>query len=313
MKTTKLFTIPFSEKKLKILAVSADLEIKSGKNSQVVLEVELEGEAEKIQVYEPKVRRTDDELEITLEYEANRMVFVSFGRSKSLRVYKATITLPPTKEFSISTVSGDVNLSAPNCQDRLTLKAISGDANMSDVECQEIDLKTTSGDIRLRNVKAKNQLRVSLVSGDLLAQDISFREARMETVSGDIVIRELTDTFRSIQFKSVSGDLVINMPVLPPSRIEFSTLSGTIKVGQRLLKGVKGSVDTAPKPVATVRINTVSGSATLQAAREEQQTLEDLDLFVDLIKSKKATPEQVAEMMRLLGFEDETIQKVIQS
>jgi len=106
---------------------------------------------------------------------------------------------------------------------------------------------------------------------------------------------------------------VINMPVLPPSRIEFSTLSGTIKVGQRLLKGVKGSVDTAPKPVATVRINTVSGSATLQAAREEKQPLEDLDLFVDLIKSKKATPEQVAEMMRLLGFEDETIQKVIQS
>lgn len=313
MKTTKLFTIPFSEKKLRILAVSADLEIKNGETSQVVLEVELEGEAERIQVYEPKVRRTDDELEITLEYEANRMVFVSFGRSRSLRVEKATITLPPTREFAISTVSGDVNLSAPNCQDKLTLNAVSSDVNVSDVECQEIDIKTTSGDVKLRNVKAKNQLKVSSVSGDLLAQDISFRETRMETVSGDIVMREVTDTFRSIQFKSVSGDLVINMPVLPPSRIEFSTLSGTIKVGQRLLKGTKGTLDTAPKPVATIRINTVSGSATLQAAREEQQTPEDVDLFVDLIKSKKATPEQVAEMMRLLGFEDETIQKVMQS
>jgi len=84
-------------------------------------------------------------------------------------------------------------------------------------------------------------------------------------------------------------------------------------VGQRLLKGVKGSVDTAPKPVATVRINTVSGSATLQAAREEQQTHEDVDLFAELIKSKRATAEQVAEMMRLLGFDEEAIQKVIQS
>jgi len=155
MKTTKLFTIPFSEKKLRILAVSADLEIKNGETSQVVLEVELEGEAEKIQVYEPKVRRTDDELEISLEYETNRTVFASLGRSKSLRVDKATITLPPTKELTISTVSGDVNLSAPDCQDRLTLKAISGDTNMSDVECQEIDIKTTSGDVKLRNVKAK--------------------------------------------------------------------------------------------------------------------------------------------------------------
>jgi len=54
MKTTKLFTIPFSEKKLKILAVSADLEIKSGKNSQVVLEVELEGEAEKYKFTSPR-------------------------------------------------------------------------------------------------------------------------------------------------------------------------------------------------------------------------------------------------------------------
>jgi len=136
-------------------------------------------------------------------------------------------------------------------------------------------IKTTSGDIRLRNVKAKNQLRVSLVSGIYWLRTLASEKRAWNCVC-DIVIRELTDTFRSIQFKSVSGDLVINMAVLPPSRIEFSTLSGTIKVGQRLLKGVKGSVDTAPKPVATVRINTVSGSATLQAAREEQQTPEDL-------------------------------------
>jgi len=36
-------------------------------------------------------------------------------------------------------------------------------------------------------------------------------------------------------------------------------------------------------------------------------------LFAELIKSKRATAEQVAEMMRLLGFDEEAIQKVIQS
>jgi len=79
------------------------------------------------------------------------------------------------------------------------------------------------------------------------------------------------------------------------------------------LKGVKGSFDTAPKPTTTIKINTMSGSVTVEATKEEQESHEDVDLFADLIKSKRATAEQVAEMMRLLGFDEEAIQKVIQS
>ncbi len=313
MRTNKLLAIPFSEKKLKITSVAADLEVKNGETSQVVLEIELEGGPEKLQAYEPKIRRTNDVLEINLELDTNHVSFVSLARSKVLRVNKAIITMPPTEELTISTVSGDLNLSAPQCQDKLTINSVSGDVNLSNVECQEIDIRTTSGDLRLNDVNAKTQIKVSSVSGDLLAQSISFKEMRMDTVSGDAVIRELSDTFRFIQFKSVSGDIVLHMAVLPPSRIEFSTLSGTVKVGQRLLKGVKGSFDTAPKPTTTIKINTMSGSVTVEDTKEEQESREDVDLFADLIKSKRATAEQVAEMMRLLGFDEEAIQKVIQS
>lgn len=313
MRTNKLLAIPFSEKKLKITSVAADLEVKNGETSQVILELELEGESEKLQAYEPKIKRTDDVLEINLEPETNHVSLVSLVRSRALRVDKAIITLPPTEELSISTVAGDLNLSAPQCQDKLTINSVSGDVNLSNVECQEIDIRTTSGDLRLNDVNAKTQIKVSSVSGDLLAQSISFKEMRMDTVSGDSVIRELSDTFRFIQFKSVSGDIVLHMAVLPPSRIEFSTLSGTVRVGQRLLKGVKGAFDTAPKPIATIKINTMSGSVTVEATKEEQESHEDVELFADLIKSKRATVEQVTEMMRLLGFDEETIQKVIQS
>jgi len=36
MRTNKLLAIPFSEKKLKITSVAADLEVKNGETSQVV-------------------------------------------------------------------------------------------------------------------------------------------------------------------------------------------------------------------------------------------------------------------------------------
>jgi len=102
MRTNKLLAIPFSEKKLKITSVAADLEVKNGETSQVVLEIELEGEPEKLQAYEPKIRRTNDVLEINLELETNHVSFVSLARSKVLRVNKAIITLPPTEELTRS-------------------------------------------------------------------------------------------------------------------------------------------------------------------------------------------------------------------
>jgi len=164
-----------------------------------------------------------------LELETNHVSFVSLARSKVLRVNKAIITLPPTEELTISAVSGDLNLSAPQCQDKLTINSVSGDVNLSNVECQEIDIRTTSGDLRLNDVNAKTQIKVSSVSGDLLAQSISFKEMRMDTVSGDAVIRELSDTFRFIQFKSVSGDIVLHMAVLPQAESNSALYRAQLK------------------------------------------------------------------------------------
>jgi len=185
----------------------------------------------KLQAYEPKIRRTNDVLEINLELDTNHVSFVSLARSKVLRVNKAIITLPPTEELTISAVSGDLNLSAPQCQDKLTINSVSGDVNLSNVECQEIDIRTTSGDLRLNDVNAKTQIKVSSVSGDLLAQSISFKEMRMDTVSGDAVIRELSDhlSFHPVQVRL--GRHCSTYGSTTPSRIEFSTLSAQLKWG----------------------------------------------------------------------------------
>ncbi|WP_018963504.1 DUF4097 family beta strand repeat-containing protein [Coprothermobacter platensis] len=311
MNTTKLFSLPFSETELKINCVSADLEIRGSEESKVIIEITLDGQADKVEHYEPRIKRTTNSLEVDLEYEGTKVSFMSIGRHKDIQVRKAVITIPPTVDLYVSNIAGDVRMVEPNCKERLTLSAVSGDIYISDVSCSELSVKSTSGDIRLTSLKRINQLKISSVSGDTFAQNIVAKELSAETVSGDIVMKNVGSEFRQMVLKTISGDMKIEVPILPPSKIEFSTLSGSVKVGQRFLSGVKGSLETAPSPIATIKVNTLSGDVSIDAFKEEQSYGSNVQVFMDLIRENKATPEQVREMMALMNFSEDEINKVL--
>jgi DUF4097 and DUF4098 domain-containing protein YvlB len=313
MNATKVFSFPFLEGELKITGVSADLEIRDGENSKIMIEVDLEGETEKVEKYEPLVKRTDNILEIDLENVEGRVVFLSIGHKKDLRVKKATIMIPSTKKLIVSTVAGDITISRPQCEDELRVNTVSGDLSLSESQCLSMELKTTSGDARISNVKALNQFHISSVSGDLLMQDFGSKEIKAETVSGDIVMRNMCDKFHILQLKTISGDINITTPSLPPSKIDYSTLSGAIKVGSQFIKGGKGTLETASPSVAQIKINTISGDVSIEATEAKQNHEESLKVFAELIKTGRATPEQVREMMVLLGFSEEDINTALSS
>jgi DUF4097 and DUF4098 domain-containing protein YvlB len=110
-------------------------------------------------------------------------------------------------DVRISTVSGDVHLSAPGAH-VIEIKSISGDVTLTGAPAGEINVTTVSGDA---------QLKLGAVS-----------RGRFKTVSGEVTVALAFAGGGQFEASSVSGDLRVDFAGTPDAEIDAETMSGDI-------------------------------------------------------------------------------------
>ncbi|NPV88941.1 DUF4097 family beta strand repeat protein [Coprothermobacteraceae bacterium] len=309
MKVRKTFAFTVAEKRLAISAISADLKISSNDTQQLLIEVELEGDEDKIQGYAPKIRRTDEEIEVELEYWDIPKVLLLKPRREP-KVLSATISIPSVDSVSFSAVGGDISAAGIRCQGASSSSTVSGDIVLTRVQADSVVAKSAAGDVSVTEVTVNSTLRVSTVSGDVIAEKVSFTNGAFETVAGDIRINFAEPRFKLLELKTVSGDVAVKSPSLPPCRVEYSSLTGTVRVGGQRFKGSQGSWSSTPNPTALIKVSTVSGLVNI-----ESQNQQDFDpkaqAIVELLQAERITKEQARELLAVLGYSEAEIEKLL--
>lgn len=219
--------------KIKIKAISSDVEIKNSNDNKII--VKYYGEKKNEVIF------NSDGSVLSLEEKAkNRFCFGFCNLSKKFVLY-----VPKDLEIDMdySTISGDVTFEEEYSNANLKLKTTSGDANITNVSNLTFntisgDLKmdysdystitTTSGDVTIDEVGG--YLKLGTTSGDVRINKFEMKKnSSINTISGDVSISNIGDIY--VDTKTTSGDVrVKNSNRKSDYILNVKTVSGDILV-----------------------------------------------------------------------------------
>lgn len=150
------------------------------------------------------------------------------------------------KAVSLSTTSGDVDMTDSIFTGPVSLNSTSGDLELSHCIFEApVVINTTSGDIEMRSNAPK--LVLNTTSGDAeITGDVP--EIIANTVSGDLEM-QLTGSLSQIKANATSGDLTVTLPYAAAPTVHTHTVSG----------GVSITCATSDSAASTVSLSSVSG------------------------------------------------------
>lgn len=204
-----------------------------------------EGDKIKIELLNPDERKLED-LDISTE---NDQLIIEEKKKMSFKTYTPYIlnVFIPEKieKLLLSTISGEIDIKeiAPK---EFSVKTVSGEINAeggSFKDDAEINVKTTSGDVKLNKIKGKFYCKT--VSGDFQIIDSEIQTLKMKSVSGDVIIKGKYSGNENF-ISTVSGDVVLKIKTDEPHTFYYKTISGDLSkkgVAQEEEKEYKIDVD----------------------------------------------------------------------
>ncbi len=145
--------------------------------------------------------------------------------SVSANMFYQNVDLSTTGLLKVESVSGNCEISNARFK-TLKFENVSGDVELKALKCEEkITVNTVSGDISLNNVLT-NTLDVESVSGNIVVYG-NLAKLNLDTVSGNakLILGSLPKT---IYGETVSGDITIKIPDNEGFRVNFDTVSGDL-------------------------------------------------------------------------------------
>ena len=133
-----------------------------------------------------------------------------------------------TKNISISSVSGDINLD-DNKFLYCDVNSVSGDLKLENIYCNDANIKTTSGDINLETGKLN---KFKTTSGDINLEKIIIKnDLDIKTISGDVKIIPDIDSEFKVVFNTISGEFHEgNSYTLSDNVVYVKTTSGDLRI-----------------------------------------------------------------------------------
>ncbi len=296
--------------------ISTDLKIVPSDTSKISIEVELSGFKKDVEDYEPKVKVHGDTLDVS--FISNRSISISlFGATfPGVKVLRAKVGVPKLLSSTIETTSGDILVDNATLR-KLKITSVSGDLRISSGEFKNVLLKSTSGDIDVLQTSSQiDDVEMQTISGDIQVKEVDFSKAYFKTVSGDVKVIHVNADMKSLEVKTISGDTEILYSSRPSIHVEFSTVSGNIQAdGRKLpLKMHNGSFDIGKNPRSILKIKSVSGDSKIDFGKGEKIDFpkenpdENERIFKEILESKRATPDEVRELMITLGYSQEEVE-----
>ncbi len=324
MKTTKSFHFESTPNVREIIfhSISTDMNFLSWNENALDMEVELSGFKSDVEEYKPIVENHGDVMDVFfLKKKAFSISF--FGTVfPSFRVLNATIKVPKGITLTAKSTSGDVYIGDVSLK-AIRVTSVSGDLNITGGECGDVEAKTTSGDVKINELADMKKLEIRCISGDVSLKDGSFSEAVIHSVSGDVKMVGIDPSFERLNVKTISGDAKISFSSKPSLKVDFSTVSGKVKMGERVIEGkAKNLSFSTDKNLASIfNFKSVSGDLEIAFEDHDDETEEDFGftskndetktMLRDIMKERKATKEEISELMKTMGYSEEEIEKFL--
>lgn len=175
--------------------------------------------------------------DITIENVNGRQNLDSVSGDIETSVYAA--------DFTIETVSGDIDIEGDDKKTRSRANSVSGDIDMVNLD-GEVEVSSVSGDLVLYDSKFE-KADVQTVNGDIVFQSGLYGESRMnvETVNGEIDIEFSNEVSARFDIETFNGDIencfgpeaVRTSKYTPGSELKFTAGGGKGRVVIRTLNG----------------------------------------------------------------------------
>ncbi len=324
MKEAKKFDwdIP-NVKRLFVHSISSDTVVVRNSESKISLEIELSGFKKDVEEYEPKVKIDTDRFEIDLSPHTSFFPdgFFAFGFIKfgGLEIQKISLKIPDGLSFGMETTSGDTLIDGLSF-DELRISSVSGDFDLNS-KMKHLFLKTVSGNTNIKGSSSKiEKMELQSISGDLKFSKLVFGRGIIKTTSGDINLTNVDPDFETLDVKTVSGDFSVSFTSMPNVRVETDTVSGDVKSDVNIKGMIRKAFDIG-KPLSTLKFKSISGDANFEFGSFETQDQnlkndsenedERLKIFEEILKSKRATKDEIKTLMKTIGYDDEKIEKFL--
>lgn len=316
MRETKKFEWDVSQvKSVFVHSISPDIKVVRNTERKVSLEVELSGFKKDIEDYEPKVKKEGERFELDLFPHSPFFPdgFFAFGFMKfgGLEIESVHLQIPDDLLMGIDTTSGYISIKGLSLEE-LRISSISGEIEI-DSKVKSLFVKTTSGNLNFRGSSRIEKIDVQSISGDLEFSNPSFRWGIVKTTSSDIRIMRMDPDFETLDVRTISGDFSISFTSRPNTHVEIDTVSGDIRSDVKVKGILKGSFDIG-RPSSTLKFKSISGDAHLEFGSEkiaDEREDERMNIFEDILKSKRATKDEIKELMETLGYNREKIEEFL--
>lgn len=331
MRETKKFEWEMVDvEKLLIHSISGEISIGKNLERKISLEVELSGFKKDIEEYQPHVKMDGRRIEIDLFPHTPFFPdgFFAFGFLKFgvLEIQNVYLKIPDDLSLGIETTSGDTEINEVAFNE-LRLSSVSGNLNVKSEKIKSLFLKTTSGDVNIGKISSNlKEMELQSISGDINLEGGAFDHGRVKTTSGDIRLMNVDPKFESLDVKTISGDFSISFTSRPNVRVEIETVSGDVKSDVNIVKGklAHGAFEVG-NPSSTLKFKSISGDATFKFGSsnesdtnrrsENKESKKDADerlqIFEEILKSKRATKEEIRELMITIGYKEEEIEEFL--
>jgi DUF4097 and DUF4098 domain-containing protein YvlB len=158
--------------------------------------------------------------------EAKLVVHVPAHSALDISLVSADLRLAGLQGDShVQTVSGDINGETGGAT--LQLSTVSGDVRLTARNSRDLRLKTVSGGLFLEG--PGGEVAFSTVSGNGQLTLGTLSRLRLESVSGDMHVKATLGTNGQLEATSVSGDVQVELAAAPDADFELSAFSGDIR------------------------------------------------------------------------------------
>jgi DUF4097 and DUF4098 domain-containing protein YvlB len=158
--------------------------------------------------------------------EAKLVVHVPAQSALDVSLVSADLKLTGLQgDGHLQTVSGDITGESGGAS--LQLSTVSGDVHLTARNARDLRLKTVSGDLMLEG--ASGEVAFTTVSGDGLLTLGALSRLRLESVSGDMHVKAGLAANGQIEASSVSGDVQFEFAGAPDADFALEAFSGDIR------------------------------------------------------------------------------------
>lgn len=227
---------PFSDHKaadprgtVEIINVSGAVEVTAGDQAEVAVTGTIGERVERVDVTSAGTRVT---VRVVLpsgnmsHHEGDANLKIQVPRHSALEVSLVSADLRVAGvdgDENLQTVSGDINGEAGGS---LQVSTVSGNVQLAAPNARSTRVKTISGDASLNG--GAGEVSFESVSGDANLKLGALKHSHFETVSGDLNIAGALEAGGQIDASSVSGDVHLMFAALPEADVDLQTLSGAI-------------------------------------------------------------------------------------